>query len=301
MYLLKKEITHLRSAIDTLKNTPLWAIIRPVYRASMFLVNTPRMKWLVKKARSNERLQRLKRLHEGETFFVLGAGPSLNRENLSVLAGQNVVSTHFSYLSVEGIPVGSHYWVVAAESRMGNLACVDREKFTASIWAPGSVKRWRYPFSSFSSKDIVIPNVIRRRGLSLREFRGFLDPSVGENIINEDLAIRSPVGNSVIFTGIEVASFLGAGTIVLLGADFDASGVGSDGAYFSSAVPVVDEMMSNGADPYLKRYEENIAPALAWYRGLLEKRGVELYNASANTRDDVLDKVNLNELSFRQK
>ena len=93
---------------------------------------------------------------------------------------------------------------------------------------------------------------------------------------------------SVIFMGIQVAYFLGAKNIYLLGADFGANPQ-SGNFYFNEDVRIVDSKMVDGIDPYKERYVEYIRPALFWYKNFLSRNEVGFFNTSRTTRDDVTE------------
>lgn len=258
----------------------------------IWFANMAIMSILIQLTKSRSRLRKIKSSREGEVFFVVGSGPSLAEIDVTDLKDENVISNHFAYKAFEGVNVRSHYWVVAAESRMADLKETPRDQFVASLWCPGSLKKLLYPFRAFSRKDIIVPPVYSFRKCRIRQYRSFLDRDT-EVTTSVSTAASIPGGMSVIFNGIQLAYFLGAKKIILLGADFGASPKedGSKSFYFSDNVPVVDKDMMEKHDPYIERYVENIRPALIWYKQFLEKKDVELYNASVFSRDDVLEKV----------
>lgn len=263
--------------------------IKKCFLIPLFAKNAVKMSFLIRKTNSVERLRKLRSSHNGEIFFVVGAGPSLKDIDLDILSGKNVISHHFAFQAFKNISLKTHYWVVGAESRMRDLKNINRKQFTASIWSPGSLKRRRYPFEGFSENDIIIPPVYDFQRFRLIQHRGFVYKD-GKNIINKSLSCSSPPGCTAVVTGIQLAYYLGAKTIVLLGADFGRSSEGT--CYFSNDVPIVDSQFLANKDVYKTNYP-GIRTALSWYKNFLKKQGVEVYNASSHSRDDVLERKNV--------
>ena len=265
-------------------------VIKVIHRVKIFpsyFFNVFRM-WLVLKLnKSSKRIEELRGVLSGEDIYVIASGPSLAEVDASKLAGKNVVTLHYSHSFVDSVVTKSHFWVVAAESRMVDFGDVDRGKFNASFWGPGSLKIFNYPFKFFSKEDVVIPPVYELKSYKLLQYRGFLDRSI-KNGINKNYSKSSPQGMSVIFMGIQVAYFLGAKNIYLLGADFGANPQ-SGNFYFNEDVRIVDSKMVDGIDPYKERYVEYIRPALFWYKNFLSRNEVGFFNTSRTTRDDVTE------------
>lgn len=263
--------------------------MRKIYRGFLLFLNYCYFKYLWFKNGSSHKLKKLRNTLNGEDVYIVASGPSLATSDLSNLAGKNVVTLHYSYNVIEDIDVNSHYWVVAAESRMVDFGEVSRKKFNGSFWGPGSLIRRSYPFNFFSNDDIIIPPIFIMSGLFPKQYRGFLDCNL-DGCVNKELSRKAPVGMSVLFIGIQVAYFLGAKNIILLGADF---GAGEDGFYYNDSVRMVDREMLQGVDPYEERYRKHIRPALKWYSDFLSNEGVKLYNASTRTRDDITKRTSL--------
>lgn len=266
-------------------------VLKAFLYSALFLVNTLRLEVLILRTGSRERLFSLKGKHKNERIFVLGAGPSLKDVRLEKLEGGIVVCTHFSFKAIDSINTAATYWVVGAESRMPDLAEVDRKKFTESVWQPGSVRRRNYPFYAFKKSDIIPSPAYDKDAFFLSHKRRFLTPFHKQGNVEELISQRAPIGLSCIFTGIQLAYLLGAREIVLLGADFGAGGGSGNAAYFDECVPVVDRIFKSGGDPYNDRYPLHIRPALCWYRAFLQAYKIRLVNGSPQTRDDVLENV----------
>ena len=52
---------------------------------------------------SKKKIQKFENLHKNETIFLIGAGPSLNNENLNLLNGKIVIAYNFSYQALTNI------------------------------------------------------------------------------------------------------------------------------------------------------------------------------------------------------
>lgn len=215
-----------------------------------------------------------KGVHAGATIYVLGGGHSLNETNLSTLNGQVVVFCNMSFKLKPQFRPKFSYSVLSGR-RMNDLRSLDRGLFDASFRAFGALGTYLGP-GSLSREDIVL-RVPTRRGL-LR----VLDDS--SNIFSTNLAqnVAQSGGGSVIFTAIQIASYMGATKIVLLGVD-----LGSQQGKQSH----FDQLQDRNYDMVTRRPRaENM---LREYRNILSKKGVELLNASPSTFDRVLPKISL--------
>ena len=62
---------------------------------------------------SKKKIQKFENLHKNETIFLIGAGPSLNNENLNLLNGKIVIAYNFSYQALTNIRPKKFYSCVS--------------------------------------------------------------------------------------------------------------------------------------------------------------------------------------------
>ena len=221
------------------------------------------------RAMSNSaRIRAYRNSHEGETIYVVGSGPSLDETNFDPLENSPVVFCNGSFMIMDKFAPSKAYHIMSGRM-MSDLRQTNRQLFAGSFRALGALGA---PLKQNSiSKEDVLLKVPVKWGL----FRVVDD---GTKIFSDELDkfIGQSGGGSVIFSGIQIAHYLGATKIVLLGVDL---GNPSDAKTHSSQV-------KGGLSPNYKR--GRMQSTLAAYKEILNLRGVALVNGSPTTYDSVL-------------
>ena len=229
-------------------------------------------------------LLRFKDKHAEKTIYCLGTGPSLANEDLSLLDGKPVVLTNHAYLALDRFTPGDAVGVVTDYHRTREmrplLETFDFPVFTAtdkfnedwfdlSIYAP--------PLILLMPKVVWIasdegPKPIAHFGL------GF----------SEDLTSHVYTGLSVIFTALQIAAFMGAKNLVMLGVDMDYS---TRGDYFDRRIPTPETKKID--------YQNDTRDMLIYARGFLEGSGRRLINATTGGKVDVVGRLPLAQVRER--
>lgn len=225
---------------------------------------------------------RYKELHKNDTIFVLGSGPSLTSENLMLLNGKIVISYNASYKALTEVSPNYHYSCVSG-SRVNLLAGMDRTIFDASFRCIGAY-RGKINAGAIHEDDIVI-----RIPIKLFLFRVFDSKAGFSNELSK--YILNGGAGSGLFYAIQIAAYMGASKIVLLGADFCADHQAGHFADFGQR-----QSAQYIAEVYSMRYPTRIKPALVRYKKEAHRRSFRLINASKRTADDVLLKDTLENL-----
>ena len=227
------------------------------------------------------RIIRYKELHKNDTIFVLGSGPSLASENLMLLNGKIVISYNASYMALTEVSPKCHYSCISG-SRVNLLAGTDRTNFDASFRCIGAY-RGKINAGAIHEDDIVI-----RIPIKFFLFR-FFDSKAGFSSELSEYMLHGGAGSGL-FYAIQIAAYMGASKIVLLGADFCADGqVG----HFADFGQLESQPAQKVAELYSMRYSKRIKPALVRYNKEANRRSFSLINASKRTADDVLLKDSL--------
>ena len=219
----------------------------------------------------------LRNKHRGEVVYVVGSGPSLNQTNLSALKGQPVVLCNSAYKLVSTLESSATYWVVVSGMRMNTFKTVDRGLFSASFRCIGAWPSW-IDRGSISKEDVVLRVPVRRGFFRVMDY----SPKNFSSDISD--FIFHGGGSSVIFMGIQIAAYLGATKIVLVGADFGIP-PGSTAHHFDSSDGLVWDAVSSS--------HESAYRALSSYSRQLANQNISLVNGSGWTAETVLPKVEL--------
>lgn len=219
-------------------------------------------------------IRRYQNIHKGETVYVMGSGPSLEKTKLTSLNNSPVVFCNGSFMKREEFKPSSSYLIITGRM-MNDLRGVDRSLFAGSFRALGALGV-RLKQGAVTSDDIVL-RVPVHWGL----FRVIDNGNVTfSDYVHSHIAQSG--GGSVIFSGIQLASYMGASRIVLVGVDLGGSSLGN-----SHASGVV------GGSGISDERRERMLRALTSYKSILKSRGILLVNGSPLTFDTVLPRVDL--------
>jgi hypothetical protein len=161
--------------------------------------------------RSTAALYALKDAHLGERCIIIGNGPSLNRTNLRLLAGEHTFGLNRLYLLFDDLGFGTEYHVVVNRLVVQQVA-------SELVAVPGRlISTW--------------PN---RRDLAARDDAIFLQSVVGP-LFSRDPRRGVWEGATVTFVAIQLAYYMGFEEVVLVGVDHRFATRGSAHAVVTTA------------------------------------------------------------------
>lgn len=223
------------------------------------------------------RVLEFKNLYAGRRIWCLGAGPSLLRQDPRRLEGEIVASTNAAggWLATGGI---SPTFSVCTDRR--RLVELQGELTDPLFVFPTGVKDMRGA-RRFIGACQTHPSWIPLRGYGPNGWRTSgrptFDPSRGVE----------HCGKSVIFMAVQLAVWMGARSVVLLGVDMDYSGPAT---HCTAGLNP-----RNVGDIY-----NECRPAFEQFRDALAARGIEFLNATDGGRIDVLPRADFNVLTERK-
>ena len=233
-------------------------------------------------------IKKFKHIHKGKTIFCLGAGPSLLKENLQLLNNQIVIFTNSSYKIIDQISPQKKYWIVQDKNRLKELNNVSRKIFDVSFRSMHDLEM--LDIDTITREDVFIRPEFEFEFTVRRLFQRIFVPKPiesGTNFSHDLSKFISISGSTVIFSAIQLAYYMGAVRIVLLGFDMN-WGNDAQSSYF-------DRNSARDRQFSVPSYKESVKPALVVYKRLLEEQGVELINSTICTKEDVLKKMSLTE------
>ena len=232
--------------------------------------------------RNKKKILDFKNRHAGQKIFCLGAGPSLKKENLSLLNNQVVIFTNSSYKLLNTVSPKTSYWLVQDTHRVKEFSDVDTSQFSATFKSFHTLN-YLHP-NLYESCIVLWPEII----LKQRKFIPYPEVVCNRLSFSENLDTTIDLtGSSVIFSAIQLAYYLGSDKIALLGVDmYHSSDLKS--AYFDYSPNRIYSEPATQED-YVSRRK----PYFKFYRDFLSTKGIKLYNCTCETREDELDKLSL--------
>lgn len=236
---------------------------------------------------SKKKIQKFKNLHKNETIFLIGAGPSLNNENLNLLNGKIVIAYNFSYQALTNIRPKKFYSCVSG-ARINPGESIDRSLFDASFRFPGAKEDEHINLKAIKENDIILPI----------PFKFFLykvkDAGTGFSF---DIAkeFRHNGGSTGILSCVQIAKYMGSKRIVLLGTDFDCLDkkiTHHHNAKFEKTTHWDDDLVK-----WYQLKKPEIFESLKKLKKILQDNEIEFINASSNTSEKILPKMKLEEFS----
>jgi hypothetical protein len=234
--------------------------------------------------------------HPGERCFILCNGPSVNRQDLSALTGETVISVTNAYHHAEFNRIRPRYHCVPQISYV---------KLTE-----GDVVAWfREMDSCLGDAELFLSSteepLVRRHALFLQRtvryvfFMGGFE-SLGARI--PDIAGRIPGVQSVPIMGLSIAMYMGFRQIYLLGTDHD-SFITGEYKYFYEPTVLRGKDLSVDMDGRVltNRHDDFQGLATLWrqYRALrqiAEANNIEIFNATAGGALDEFPRISLDSI-----
>lgn len=218
----------------------------------------------------------LKNRHQGETLVVVGNGPSLAAIDFKLLSKFTTFGSNKIFLQDQ--------WVPTYYSVEDDLVMVQNEKSIREFG--GTTKLFPCSMLSICSR---IPNSIYFEFSTKKFVHG--KPS----FISEDSPFPS-WGSTIVYTQIQLAVWMGAARIILVGVDFNFTL--PDGSKNSKKELVSEGEVNHFHPDYRKIGEKWNIPNLDLQRRSFQKavdscreRGVELINATPGSKLDVIERI----------
>jgi len=250
-----------------------------------FRILFPRIDWRIyaqhslRCRRSLPKLKQLKNRHAGETIFCLGNGPSLNQQNLNLLDGKTVLLTNRAFQLLDRFQPGTAYNVVhdvQAFNKIGDSLMIRPETaFVSCSFLADYALKSEY----CSDKHLyLMPAYKWQRNAGIIQPQVLYSPG-----FSRDITQRIYVGYSVIFHAVQVACYLGARRIVMLGVDMNYTGD-----------PAKDyAIVRNDVRNWTMNYDEHGKPMFEFFVRELKRLNVEFLNATLGGRVDCVPRVSL--------
>jgi hypothetical protein len=217
------------------------------------------------------------------TVFVIGCGPSLTKQDPALLSNRVCITTN-----------SAHLWLGREPGPIGAAVCTDTARFL-ELCRGGLLRMSRSRvFAQPSASGFRTKRSAEAWFRNMHANRDWIPlPGCGPHrwpvkaktpTFRPDIGLES-CGKSVIFSGIQMAVYMGAARVVLLGVDMDYSGPQQhfrDGISVRKAAKDV--------------YEQHSRDAFVEFRRVMDARGVPLLNATEGGRVDVLERVRLEDV-----
>ncbi|MFW6047172.1 MAG: 6-hydroxymethylpterin diphosphokinase MptE-like protein [Candidatus Woesearchaeota archaeon] len=213
------------------------------------------------------KLQNLKNKYRYETIACIGTGPSINEEDLTLLNGKVVILLNDAYKLLEKFNPKKAYCVVTDYLKL---------------------KEIRNKLLEINAEVFVSPNLTNSSeiNLNLNYYRDFvfIEPYMKDFSYSRDFSFSKNLtkgiylGNSVLFSAIQIASYMGAKKILILGCGFDYSKGYFDKKINQHAAPPELDY----ANKMMKHFKEEV-----------EKQGKKLIYCCMKGKIDCLKKIKL--------
>jgi Protein of unknown function DUF115 len=229
--------------------------------------------------RSLPKLKQLRNRHLGETIFCLGNGPSLNQQRLDLLDGKIVLLTNRAFRLLDHFRPEIAYNVVGdvhAFNKIGDSLMARTEtSFVSCHLLAGSALKREY----CSDKHLYLMPAFKWQHKA-----GIIQPEPWlATGFSGDITRRIYLGYSVIFPAIQIAFYLGAKRVVMLGVDMNYTGD-----------PAKDYAIArNDAPNWTMDYDVHAKPMFKLFVRELKRLNVEFLNATLGGRVDCVPRVSL--------
>ena len=262
--------------------------------------------------KSFDKLVQLKNKHRGSRIFCLGNGPSIKQTNLSLLKNEVVISTNHvnkvfanygffpqytcitdrnRILELRGDASLNHSTVIVSDhmALSPDPTFFSQKEKECYIFLQQRVKSIYRPFIAllplvakayhkylYLKKIEKLPTELDLKEYLVREF--FAD----KNQLSFDLAKGSNLGTTVVFTAIQVAAYMGASEIYILGVDADYSKekycFDIDDSKFYTAPAFMNDPLGF-MNPFFEMFDRD-----------LNSRNIKLFNATLGGRLDCIER-----------
>lgn len=250
--------------------------------------------------------------HAGETCFVMGNGPSLNRMDLDLLDGQVVFGSNAAYLLYERVS-WRHRYYFSCDSRVlpdhaPQIVAMHEDNPEMELFFPAVLHRWDGSGAIEATEDHV-PRAPGRHYFRPLPIAAYNLPFTA---VSADMNQGLIMPFTVTINMIEAAVWMGFRRIVLIGCDTDyviPEDVIAEGPEIAGAKSL---LTSQSDDPnhfhpdYFgkgrKWHQPHVARMIqhyAWAKEAFAYRGIEILNATVGGKLEVFPRVELESLLSR--
>ncbi len=168
--------------------TPIKQTLQPIHEAVMEpLNNIHDLVYLQWYFRDSKRLRKFKNIHKGESCFIIGNGPSLNKMDLSLLTSLNTFGLNKIYLMLDKVDINLTYHVavnpIVIEQSKRHFEALNCSSFLSMRPAYRSVKRMNhiyrictggsFPFQTDASRILYEGYTVTYVAMQLAFYMGF--------------------------------------------------------------------------------------------------------------------------------
>ena len=158
-----------------------------------------------------EKLSSLRDRHRGETVIVIGNGPSLNDTDLSLVKGHVTIGVNSIFLAADRLPGPLTYYVVEDQAVFRENTEAIKSYVAGTKIFPSNYRH------AFSDEEIDEKTVFFRMNAG---FYGRKTGTYCHPRFSTDIAQRVFCGQSVTVANLQLAYWMGARRVVLIGMDF---------------------------------------------------------------------------------
>lgn len=235
------------------------------------------------KTKYSQKLKKFKRIHKGETCFIIGNGPSLKADDLQMLWNKHIPTFGFNriYLMYEKTDWRPSYYVSQDEKMLGNC----KEKVNQMNLDYKFIPLFHKYYHNISINSAYYFNLIT--------------DEQGNPFFSDDISKCVGSSTTVACTAMQFAAYMGFTKIYLIGVDHSFSTYKNDKGeiindetvrdYFS------DEYFKDKAQLYIPNLDASTR-AFMVMREYCDSHGIEIYNATRGGRLEVFQRVNLDEV-----
>lgn len=265
---------------------------------------------LVRDTHVGPAIRRLANAHRGQRCFVMGNGPSLNQMNLESLAGESVFACNAAFLLFERISWRPQFYtcvdVRVLRDRATDITSMLEETPEITAFFPSQITLHDGSGRAFDTRTIIPPAANRYYFDEVANSMAHPPHSM----FSLDASDHLVQPYTVAITMLQLAAYLGFNPIYLIGCDTSYSipasvkqegkKVGEGGLLLTSTAD--DD--PNHFDPrYFGRNREWHNPQVEkmiehhrWAKIALDRRGVEVFNATVGGKLEVYPRVDFDEL-----
>lgn len=223
-------------------------------------------------------LFKFKNIHEGETCFIIGLGPSLNADDLSLLHRNHIIS--FSVNDIARI-------YKETEWRPEYFAMTDKNAFLEPELAYPEQICTKNAFLAEEQEEFWKNNSSEK---NIRFHRRYNLPDMEEELFSEDVAKACGNGGTCIYICLQIAVYMGFKNIYLLGIDL------TDMSQGVHQLPIYKHFYCEEEDLTSRLFLDWILKGYKAAYKFANSHGIHIYNATRGGYLEIFDRVNFDSL-----